>query len=122
MRQRRMTTLLGILAAAIWGTAVVVTQSGPTEAPAGFDGGSNGFITGAGFDEAKEEFTGPEDIAAGLGPLFNGVGCGECHTQPVLGGSSQTFERRAGRFDGTTFFEHPGGSVIQDRSHDVRFQ
>jgi CxxC motif-containing protein (DUF1111 family) len=122
MRPRRLTSLFGMLAATIWATAVVVTQTGPTEAPAAFDGESNGFITGTPFDDAKEEFTGPETPADGLGPIFNGVGCGECHAVPVLGGTSQTFERRAGRFDGSTFFDHPGGSLIQDRTLDARFQ
>jgi len=28
------------------------------------------------------------DIASGLGPRFNGVSCGQCHTSPVFGGSS----------------------------------
>ena len=117
--QHRITTLLGVCAVCAWATTIVWTQSGAPDAPAGFDGESNGFITGTAYDEAKDEFTGPETIADGLGPVFNGVGCGECHTMPVLGGSSQTFERRAGRFDGLTFFEHPGGSVIQDRSTHV---
>jgi CxxC motif-containing protein (DUF1111 family) len=122
MDARRTTTLLGIFAMSAWATAVVLTQSGAQEAPAGFDGQSNGFITGLAFDEATEEFTGPETVADGLGPVFNGVGCGECHTMPVLGGSSQTFERRAGRFDGVTFFDHPGGSLIQDRATDPGLQ
>src|SRR5262245_61712737 len=42
-----------------------------------------------GFDEAGEEFTGPEGPSDGLGPVFNGVGCGECHISPALGGASQ---------------------------------
>jgi CxxC motif-containing protein (DUF1111 family) len=28
------------------------------------------------------------DIASGLGPRFNGVSCGQCHTSPAFGGSS----------------------------------
>lgn len=129
MRPPRMTTLLGGLSVCAWMTTVVLTQSGVTDAPTGFDGESNGFIVNVGtdpetqfFDEAAEEFTGPETVDDGLGPVFNGVGCGECHTTPVLGGTSQTFERRAGRFDGSRFFEHPGGSLIQDRAIDARFQ
>jgi CxxC motif-containing protein (DUF1111 family) len=120
MRANHTTTLLGILALSVWTTAVV-SQSGPVEAPAGFDGGSNGFITGAAFAEAQEEFTGPETVDDGLGPIFNAAGCGDCHMMPVLGGSSQIFERRAGRYDGSTFFEHPGGSVIQDRGIDPAY-
>jgi len=121
MRARRLTTLLGTLALCAWTTGVVITQT-RTEAPTGFDGGSNGFKTGLEYEEALEEFTGPESAADGLGPVFNGVGCGECHAVPIVGGTSQTFERRAGRFDGTRFIEHRGGSLIQDRSTDPRLQ
>ena len=49
-------------------------------------------------------------------------GCGECHSVPVLGGSTQVTEKRAGFFDGQEFFEHPGGSLIHDRSTVVGFQ
>ena len=63
-----------------------------------------------------ENSTGPETVADGLGPMFNGVGCGECHVVPTLGGSTQLTEKRAGFFDGQDFIEHPGGSLIQDRS------
>jgi CxxC motif-containing protein (DUF1111 family) len=68
------------------------------------------------FETAVEEFTGPETIADGLGPIFNASGCAECHLTPILGGSSQINEKRAGFFDGAVFFEHPGGSLIQDRA------
>ena len=48
-----------------------------------------------------EEFTGPEDTADGLGPIFNADGCGECHiANPVLGATSQITEKRAGFFNG----------------------
>jgi CxxC motif-containing protein (DUF1111 family) len=104
-------------------TTVVLTQrGGPEEAPAGFDGGSNGFKTGLDFEEALEEFTGPETPADGLGPVFNGAGCGECHATPIVGGTSQTFERRAGRLVNGRFVDHPGGSLIQDRALDARVQ
>ena len=114
---------------------VVETQSGPTEALTGF--GSNGFLDEfcanqfnlvnspnsppipadeCNAEAAVEEFTGPETPADGLGPIFNAEGCGSCHLTPVLGGFSQIMEKRAGFFNGTTFSDHPGGSLIQDRS------
>ena len=120
----------------------VETQSGVTEAPTGFTG-SNGFAAEfcanqdalvdspnspmipddeCSGDTAAEEFTGPETVADGFGPIFNGVGCGECHVVPTLGGSTQLTEKRAGFFDGTNFIEHPGGSLIQDRSTVLGFQ
>ncbi len=88
----------------------------PTEAPAAFDLLSNGLVTAERFAAALEEFTGPEGPGDGLGPVFNGSGCAECHATPIIGGSSQVVERRAGNWDGRTFVEHPGGSLIQDRS------
>jgi CxxC motif-containing protein (DUF1111 family) len=88
----------------------------PTEAPTGFDLLTNGAVDARRFAAALEEFTGPEGASDGLGPVFNGAGCGECHATPIIGGSSQVVERRAGRWNGSTFTEHPGGSLIQDRS------
>ena len=119
------------------GDRIAETRDGPVNAPAGFDGASNGFLAEfcqrqaqlvdspnspmipddeCNADAAVEEFTGPETPADGLGPIFNAEGCGSCHLDPVLGAGSQIMEKRAGRFDGTTFFEHAGGSLIQDRS------
>jgi CxxC motif-containing protein (DUF1111 family) len=113
-------------------------SDGPTEAPTGFDGGSNGFaeefcanqaaLTNSPnspqipdveceFDAAVEEFTGPETVADGLGPIFNATGCGECHiANQILGATSQITEKRAGFFNGSVFTPHPGGSLIQDRA------
>jgi CxxC motif-containing protein (DUF1111 family) len=68
------------------------------------------------FAAAADELGGVEGESEGVGPIFNNDGCGTCHFTPALGGSSQVTEKRAGFFDGTTFFEHPGGSLIQDRS------
>jgi CxxC motif-containing protein (DUF1111 family) len=121
----------------------VETQSAQaTEAPTGFTG-SNGFLAEFCANQASlvnspnspmipedecnaaaaaGEFTGPETVADGLGPIFNGVGCGECHVVPTLGGSTQLTEKRAGFFDGEDFIEHPGGSLIQDRSTVPGFQ
>ena len=119
-------------------------SDGPTEAPAGFDGLSNGFaeefcanqgvLTDSpnsppipddecNFVAAVEEFTGPETVADGLGPIFNAAGCGECHiANPILGATSQITEKRAGFFNGQSFINHPGGSLIQDRALDPRHQ
>lgn len=135
----------------LWVTALAIVialgdrveTQGATEAPTGFELVSNGFaeefcanqaaLTDSpnspqipadecNFDAALEEFTGPETVADGLGPIFNAAGCGECHVVPIIGGSSQIMEKRAGFFDGVTFFEHPGGSLIQDRALDPSIQ
>jgi CxxC motif-containing protein (DUF1111 family) len=135
-------------AAASLAVLVVVAPSirsadGPTDAPTGFVLESNGFAEEfcanqsafafspnsppidpkeCEFEAAAEEFTGPEGLADGLGPVFNAAGCGECHLVPMLGGSSQIVEKRAGRFTGRDFFDHPGGSLIQDRATELHLQ
>jgi CxxC motif-containing protein (DUF1111 family) len=111
------------------------------EAPAAFDGRSNGFaeeyctnqddLTNSpnspgvdddecSFDDAAAEFGGSETEADGVGPVFNATGCGQCHIAPVLGGGSQIAERRAGYFNGFSFIEHPGGSLIHDRANRLQ--
>jgi len=128
----------------VFGARVETQSAVVTDAPTGFDVESNGFAEEfcanqealveesadsplipsdqCGFDEAAEEFTGPESIADGLGPVFNAAGCGECHATPVLGGSTQVAERRAGFFDRDQFIDHPGGSLIHDRAIDASLQ
>jgi CxxC motif-containing protein (DUF1111 family) len=61
-----------------------------------------------------ENFTEVETPDEGLGPVFNGRSCAECHSVPRIGGSSTITEVRAGirREDGS-FEEYPGGSVFQ---------
>jgi CxxC motif-containing protein (DUF1111 family) len=119
-------------------------QDNPTEAPTGFDNLSNGFaeefcanqgsLTNSpnspeipddecNFEAAAEEFTGPETVADGLGPIFNAAGCGECHiANMVLGATSQINEKRAGFYDGQIFRDHPGGSLIHDRALNANDQ
>jgi CxxC motif-containing protein (DUF1111 family) len=93
-----------------------------TEAPTGFDHLTNGFLTQEEFAEAEEGFDEHEDAAAGLGPVYNAAGCGECHANPVIGGGAATSELRAGHFNGISFVDAPGGSLINDRAIDARIQ
>jgi CxxC motif-containing protein (DUF1111 family) len=93
-----------------------------TEAPAGFDNQTNGFTTQAVFDGDKAVYEGREDIADGLGPLYNAQACAECHQNPVTGAVSQVTELRVGRFDGFTFTNPPGGSLINDRAINAAIQ
>ena len=92
-----------------------------TEAPTGFTG-TNGFTTDEEFAEAEEGFGEHEDEAAGLGPLYNNDGCSSCHGNPKVGGGAVTTELRAGHFNGINFVDAAGGSLINDRSIDPRFQ
>jgi hypothetical protein len=128
--------------------AAINIPASATEAPTGFDGESNGFaeefcarqdqlvnspnspkipLDECSFEAAEEEFTGPETVADGLGPMFNAAGCGECHSanpgfdpnnfeRKLVGSTSEITEKRAGRWDGRTFTDHPGGSLIHNRS------
>jgi CxxC motif-containing protein (DUF1111 family) len=69
--------------------------------------------------------------------VFNNTSCISCHESPrgtaeghddntnlkIFGGTgSQVTELRAGHFTGTTFVDHPGGSLINDRANDRSIQ
>ena len=60
-----------------------------------------------------EDFLEVEDADEGLGPLYNGRSCAECHVTPAIGGTSTITEVRAGTLDADgTFQDPPGGSLI----------
>jgi len=118
MKPRHMSSIL----AAALAVTVAFTQSGPAEAPTGFDDQTNGFVNQTQFDLDKEIFEERETIDDGLGPVYNAQACGECHQNPVTGGISQITELRAGHFDGLLFVNHPGGSLINDRAIDASIQ
>src|SRR6202035_2012165 len=68
------------------------------------------------------------DVNSGLGPVFNGRACAECHQNPVSGGASQFTELRVGHLDADGNFVNPtvpidggaarisGRSLINDRA------
>jgi len=103
--------------------AITVEGQSATEAPAGFDNRTNGFLTQADFDAAKATFEERDEIADGLGPVYNAQACSECHQSPVTGAISQVSELRAGHLDGAgNFVDAPGGSLINDRAVDASIQ
>ena len=60
-----------------------------------------------------EDFLEVEDAEEGLGPIFNGRSCAECHASPRVGGISTVSEFRAGILHPDGSFEEPaGGSLI----------
>jgi CxxC motif-containing protein (DUF1111 family) len=71
------------------------------------------------FDEGKKLFERvfkPED---GLGPLFNGNSCAECHEKPVVGGVGDEVEIHATRFtppDSCDPLFEEGGPVVQQHA------
>jgi CxxC motif-containing protein (DUF1111 family) len=97
------------------------------DAPTGFDDKTNGFIpqgtpvpdctdpTPGTFLHDKAIFEEIETIDDGLGPIYNDKACASCHDNPVTGAISQIMELRAGHTIGTTFFDAPGGSLINQR-------
>jgi CxxC motif-containing protein (DUF1111 family) len=96
--------------------------SGPEEAPAAFDGASNGVVDQATHDADRKDFDGVETVADGLGPLYNAQSCRECHQNPDSGGASQVAELRAGHRDAGGRFVNPsvpigdGTTVITGRT------
>jgi CxxC motif-containing protein (DUF1111 family) len=74
------------------------------------------------FNAGVAQFIEVDGEDEGLGPIFNAEACGSCHLTPMVGGSSQIVEKRAGFFDGTAFFDPRGGSLIQDRATDISIQ
>ena len=118
MRYREPLTVIAATLAA----TMAFSQSGPAEAPAGFDDQTNGFANQTQFDLDRTIFEERETIDTGLGPVYNARSCAECHQNPVTGGISQITELRAGHFDGLLFVSHPGGSLISDRAIDPSIQ
>ncbi len=77
----------------------------------------------ANFAADKVTFEGVEDLADGLGPVYNATSCVACHQSPDTGAGSQISEFRAGHLDGVgNFVDAPGGSLINDRAIDSRIQ
>ncbi len=74
-----------------------------------FNGGFNAFLS-------------PEDKADGLGPVFNGVSCSQCHLQGAIGGAGNDLQlTRVTRIGGIrkgiySDLEDLGGPVLQARS------
>ena len=72
------------------------------------------------FVDGREEFEGTETIAGGLGPIFNGQSCLECHSAGASGGASAVTVTRFGRLENGKFdsLEHLGGSLLQRSAID----
>jgi CxxC motif-containing protein (DUF1111 family) len=128
---------VGVLAAGLAGVA----QQPATEAPAGFDtptlaqnpgsqSKSNGIAEPPGDTYALDQqaYEKIHDVNDGLGPVYNGRACAECHQNPVSGAASQFTELRAGHKDANGNFVNPtipindganaitGRSIIDDRA------
>ncbi len=101
---------------------------GAQEAPAAFDGASNGLVDQPSHLADGETFDEVEEVEDGLGPLYNAQSCRECHQHPLSGGGSQVTELRAGHRDRRGRFVEPrvplahgavivaGRTLINDRA------
>jgi CxxC motif-containing protein (DUF1111 family) len=129
------------VAAAASGSPLMAESPPPTEAPAGFDTPtlvkepgsrslSNGLVEPPGDSFALDQriYETQHDVFSGLGPLYNGRSCAECHQNPVSGGASQFTELRIGHHDANGNFVNPtvpiddgaaritGRSILNDRA------
>jgi CxxC motif-containing protein (DUF1111 family) len=104
------------------GLAFLLTSPQNSEAPTGFDNKSNGSVDDATHEADQEAFDDVEEVADGLGPLYNAQSCRECHQNPASGGSSQVAELRVGHLGPDRRFRNPaipiarGAEIISGRS------
>jgi CxxC motif-containing protein (DUF1111 family) len=97
-----------ILIVLSWLVLALVSQAPqPQEAPAGFDGKSNGLVDDQTHRADQEKFDEVEDVSDGLGPLYNAQSCRECHQSPQSGGASQVSELRVGHLGPDGRFRNP---------------
>src|ERR1700688_3922934 len=140
MTHRLVSICVLVLGAAVMGLTGIAQQYA-TEAPAGFDtptlaqnagsqSKSNGLTepSGDSFALDQQNYERVHDVSTGLGPLYNGRACAECHQNPVSGGASQFTELRVGHTDANGNFVNPivliddgassitGRSIINDRA------
>lgn len=82
-----------------------------SEAPTGFDNQTNGTLSQADMDTAAAVFSEIDTPEKGLGPMYNGVSCAECHQNMAMGGGAQAQVLRAGH---TARGEHSGDNYFHD--------
>jgi CxxC motif-containing protein (DUF1111 family) len=132
--------LLPFAAVSIAGLALIAQQD-LTEAPTGFTTPSltqtpapattsNGMPEPPGdtFVQDQLQFERVHDPTNGLGPVFNGTSCAQCHQNNVTGAASQFTELRVGHTDAKGNFVNPtvlindgtvsisGRSIVNDRA------
>lgn len=97
MKTMRTKVAIAIVAMVVLGTfGLLQAQSFRARDPGvrGGDPGAGGHLVGLTdrqiefFEVGKEDFEEAEGVSDGLGPRFNFLGCGGCHSQPAIGGTS----------------------------------
>jgi CxxC motif-containing protein (DUF1111 family) len=64
------------------------------------------------FTIGQGDFLEMEEAGEGLGPVFNGLGCAQCHATPAVGGVSPVAEVRIGRVNEEGEFQVLGGDTL----------
>jgi hypothetical protein len=64
------------------------------------------------FRLGRSDFLKVESTTEGLGPVFNGTSCAQCHNIPAIGGTGTITETRAGYRDETGRFHAPPGGTL----------
>jgi CxxC motif-containing protein (DUF1111 family) len=111
-----------LFAAAILSLAITLAGAPSSEAPAGFDGQSNGLVDQPTHQADQSKFDEVEGVSDGLGPLYNAQSCRECHQNPASGGSSQVTVLRVGhegpdhRFENASIPIADGAATITGRT------
>ena len=93
----------------------------PPPAPAPVLGGPLAGLTAAQrqlFNQGRDEFREDEDVVDGLGPIFNGRSCVECHNAGAPGGAGRRTVTRFGTITNGAFnpLANLGGSLLQERA------
>ena len=139
--KNRLTAVMVCAIGMQWPLWTGAAQQPASEAPAGFDtptlvknpgsmSQSNGIAEPPGDQFALDQqvYETLHDVNSGLGPVYNGRACAECHQNPVSGGASQFTELRVGHLDANGNFSNPtvpiddgaasisGRSLINDRA------
>jgi CxxC motif-containing protein (DUF1111 family) len=111
-----------LIIAGLVGLAFATVSAQETDAPTGFDNKSNGMVDDATFQADRKTFDHTEDVADGLGPLYNAQSCRECHQNPTSGGASQVTILHVGHVEPDGRFGNPripiarGTEVIYGRT------
>jgi CxxC motif-containing protein (DUF1111 family) len=97
-----------------------IAQTQTRRAPTTFGEAARGLTAAqsSAFNDGKTEFAQVETIDDGLGPVFNGRSCAECHSVPALGGGSNRVVTRIGTITNGVFdpLSQFGGSLLQDHA------
>jgi CxxC motif-containing protein (DUF1111 family) len=111
-----------LLPLALLSFLIAAAATNSPEAPTGFDNKTNGMVDDATHQADQTKFEAVEQLADGLGPLYNAQSCRECHQNPVSGAASQVSELRVGHNGPDGHFRTPdipiahGAEVISGRS------